>query len=135
MKLGCFLADSFLGWVRNVFAIFVSVATHHPSHEHVEPYHFVDGIFLESLLVAAMLVAVEEDAKLSPPVPEVVISDDVVSQKTVEACQRIADDRASKMAHMHRLGHVRRAEVNNDGLGRLDRINADTFVRRDELKL
>ena len=53
---------------------------------------------------------------------------DGVAEKAEEPGERVADDRAAEVAHVHRFGHVRRAIVDDIRLGRIGPSNAQAFV-------
>ncbi len=70
----------------------------------------------ESFFVEEVLVAVEQNAELGAPVPEVIVGDDLVPQETQQSGERIAEDGAPQMADVHRLGDVGGAEVDDERL-------------------
>ena len=53
-------------------------------------------------------------AKLSPPVPDVIVADHFVPEKRCDARQCISKYGAADVADMHRLGHVGRTEINHN---------------------
>ena len=57
-----------------------------------------------------------------------IVGDHPVPDKTVNARQRVAEDRAAEMPHVHFLGDVRTAVIDHDRLGHRDRGNPKTGV-------
>ena len=58
----------------------------------------------------------DEHAELRAPVTHVVDADDLVTAELQDARQAVADDGAAQMAHVHVLGDVGRAVINNNAL-------------------
>ena len=82
----------------------------------VEARHFGDRVALERGAIEEMFPTVEDLAELRAPVAEMVVGHDFVSEKACDAGQRVAEDGATDMADMHRLGDVGRAEIDDDAL-------------------
>ncbi len=59
----------------------------------------------------------DQHAEGRPPVPDVVLAPDLVTEKTEHAGQGVADQGAAQVADVHLLGHVRRRIVDHDPLG------------------
>ena len=72
--------------------------------------------------------AVEDHAELGAPVADVVVADDLVAEEPRDAAERVADDRRADVADVHRLGHVRRGEIDDHGFARADGGDAELFV-------
>ena len=47
-----------------------------------------------------------------------IIPDDVVAEEDGDPGQRVAQDSAANVSHVHRLRHVRRTEIDHDAAGR-----------------
>ena len=85
-------------------------------------------------MIEDRLPAVQDHAKLRAPVADVVVSDDLVADEARDACQRVANERAANVADMHRLGDVRRGEINDDALRLFDLRHADMVIFDDRGK-
>src|SRR5436190_18703558 len=83
---------------------------------HIKPGQLADGVLGKRGLVKEMLKAVEKNAELRSPVAEVIVADDLVSEKTQQARQGVADNRAAQVADVHRLGDIRAAEIDDVSL-------------------
>ena len=59
-------------------------------------------------------VALDEDAELSPPVAEVVVCDDLVSKRTEDPVDGVADHGRADVPDVHLLGGVRGGVVDHD---------------------
>ncbi len=79
----------------------------------VEPFHFADGIGLERVGLQVMLPAEQQHPKLRSPVADVIVGDDAVAEQPQRAREAIAENRRADVANVHRLGDVRRAEIND----------------------
>ena len=75
-----------------------------------------------------MLPAVDDLAELGAPVADVVVGDDVVAEMAGDPRQGVTENGAADVADVHRLGHVRRAEIDDDGLGLLHKEHAETLI-------
>src|SRR5262245_20470521 len=64
------------------------------------------------------LPADDQFAELRAPVADVVVRNYAMAQQPKYTRQAIAKDRRANVAHMHRLGHVRRTEVDDQGARR-----------------
>src|SRR6266498_2054790 len=89
------------------------------------------GILLKRALVQQVLPAVNHHTELSPPVADVIVADHFVPEKRCDARQCIAQDGASDVADVHRLGHIRRSEVNHDAPRRFCFRHAKSFIAQD----
>ena len=81
----------------------------------VEAFHLADGIALERRAIEEFLPADEQLAELRAPVADVIVRDDVMTEQTQHALERITDAGGADVADVHRLRDVRRAEVDDDG--------------------
>ena len=97
----------------------------------VEPHELPDRILLQGGLVEEMLPAVNQSAELGAPVAEVVVRDHLVTQKAGDSGQTISEDRAANMADVHRFGHVRRTEIDDDPFLGAGGADAEPFISRD----
>ena len=88
-------------------------------------------IALKRLLIQQIFPPVNDHPKLCPPVANVIVADDFVPKKRRDARQRVADHGAADMTDMHRLGHVRRSEINHDSPSRFFLCNAQPFISQD----
>ena len=62
-----------------------------------------------------MLVAMQDNSKLRAPIAQMIISNYCMAQEAQCSCQAIAQDGATKMAHMHGFCNIRRAKINYEG--------------------
>ena len=62
------------------------------------------------------------------PVAEVVVGDRVVAAEAEDPGQRVSDHRRADVADVHRLGDVRRAEIDDDRVGIGDGGDPESFV-------
>jgi hypothetical protein len=83
-------------------------------HRLVNADEFLDGIFVERCMIEDRLPAVQDHAELRAPVADVVVGDDLVADEAGDARERVADEGAADVADVHRLGDVRRGEVDDD---------------------
>ena len=125
------------GLFRRTFhvAFVVLGAFREPPHMQIESNHLADRIGIEQVNVAKVLVAVQQHAELRAPVAEVVVGDEVMAEESQQLRQRVADDRAAQMADVQRLGDVRRRVIDDEGLRRRGRDDAEPFVVGDRLQL
>ena len=65
-----------------------------------------EGIALEQRGVALPLVAEQDHAETGAPIAEMIVGDDLMSQKAVDARERVAENGAAQMPDMHFLGNV-----------------------------
>ena len=84
----------------------------------VEALHFGNGIRFNRGQVQVLLPADQQHPELGPPVANVIVRDDVVAEQPQSAREAVAEDRRTNMTDVHRLGDVRRTEVNDDGARR-----------------
>ena len=83
----------------------------------VERFEMAERVELQLVRVALAFVAEQDHAEAGAPVAEVIVGDDLVAEERVEARQRVAQDGAAQMAHVHFLRDVRAAVVEHDCLG------------------
>ena len=88
----------------------------------------MNRVSLELRLVELRLPAMDDHAELRPPIADMVIGDDLVADETRHAGQRVADERAANVTHMHRFGDIRRGEIDHDGLRLFDLRNAHMVI-------
>ena len=67
-------------------------------------------------VVAPMFPAVDDFAELRPPVADVIVRDDPMPEEPRDPGQRIAQDRAADVPHVHRLRDVGAGEIDHDRL-------------------
>ncbi len=82
----------------------------------IQTTQLCDRIGLECRFVDEVLVAVDDHAKLRPPVTEVIVRNHAVPKKSQDAGQGIADHRRADVAHVHRFGDVGCRVVDHEGL-------------------
>ncbi len=70
----------------------------------------------------------DEHAELGAPVADVVLADHAVAFELQQPAEAVADDRAAEMADVHLFGDVRTGEIDDDGLGRGGRSNAEALA-------
>ena len=82
----------------------------------VEPLHFADGVAFERGADSdSCFQPTSSIAELRAPVADVIVGDDAVAEQPQRARERVAEDRGANVADVHRLGDVRRTEINDDG--------------------
>ena len=90
-----------------------------------------------------MLPAVNHHPELRAPVADVIVANDVVPKKLRDPGERVAEHHAANMADMHRLGDVRRTEVDHDAVAlfrqrrrpRRSSCKSSRRLRRDRRRL
>ena len=97
----------------------------------IEPAELVDRLGCEGGFVDEMLVAVDDHAELGAPVAEVVVADRVVAEESQHAVEGVADHGRADVADVHRLGHVGRGVVDDDGPRLGGRRDAEPLDVRD----
>ena len=75
-----------------------------------------------------MIPAVNNHSELGAPVADVVVRDDLETQEPRNAGERVADDRRANVADVHRLGDVRRREIDHHGFARTGGSYAEPLV-------
>ena len=98
---------------------------------HVEPSEFPHRVVVERRFVEEVLVPVDEDSELEAPVAEVVVGDDGVVERAEDAGEGVADDGAAEVADVQRLGDVRAAHVDHEGLQLRSGFEAELRIGRD----
>ena len=96
----------------------------------IDPPQFAGRIGGKSGLVSESLPAPENHPELRAPVAEVVVGDRVVAAEAEDPGDRVADHRRANMADMHRLGDVRRAEIDDDRVGLGHGWHPEAFVAK-----
>ncbi len=82
----------------------------------IDPHQFGDGIGCKSLVVEQGFPAVQDHSELRAPVADVVVGDDLEAEKAGDAADGISEDGRADVADVHRLGDVRRGEIDNHTL-------------------
>ena len=82
----------------------------------VKSDEFINRSLIQRLAVEQVLPAVDHLPELGAPVADMVVSNDVVTEMTGDSGKGVPQDRAADVAYMHRLGNIRRAEINDNGL-------------------
>ena len=77
-----------------------------------------------------MLPPVNDFSKLGAPIANVVICDNVVSEKAGHAYEAIPENRAANMANVHGFGDIGGAEIHDDFTWMGDERDAEAFVLR-----
>ena len=80
----------------------------------VNAFHFAERIGRERSLVELSFPAQKQHPKLRPPVPDVIVPHNIVADESRDPRQGVAEERGADMADVHRLGDVRRTEVDHD---------------------
>jgi hypothetical protein len=78
-----------------------------------------------------MFPAVNHHPELRPPIADVVIADDFVAEERGDTGESVPEHRAANVPDMHRLGDVRRAEVDDDAFRGLRFFDAEAFVAEE----
>ena len=79
-----------------------------------------------------MFPSVDDHPELGAPVADVIVPGDFVAEKLGDPRQGVAEDGAADVADMHRLGDVRRAEVDYDPARSFGARNAEPVVLQAE---
>ncbi len=79
-------------------------------------------------LLAEVDQVLDQHAERRAPVADVVLTDDVVAEEVEHAHEGVADQRGAQVPDVHLLGDVRRRVVDDHGLGRGDRCDAEAVV-------
>ena len=98
----------------------------------------VEGIQVGNRVTGGLLGAqqflvdrvLDQHSKRRPPVADVVLRDHLVAAEAQQPHQAVADDRRAQVAHVHLLGHVGRAVVDDNALGSRCRGYAQPRVPR-----
>ncbi len=78
-----------------------------------------------------MLPAINHHPELRAPVADVIVANDFVPKKFRDPSERVAQNDAADMADMHRLGDIRRPEVDHDAVSRFGRRHAQPVVTQE----
>src|SRR5207244_9708730 len=84
----------------------------------VNPNELGKRVALERLLLQEIFPAPDHHSKLRPPIADVIVANHVVSEKAGDARESVTERGTANVTDVHRLGHVRRAEINHDFLRR-----------------
>jgi len=95
---------------------------------HVDPLQFFDRILLKRLGISEPSISDEQDTELRPPIPHMVVRNDVKAEKPVYPVQGKAKDRGSDVTDVHGFGHVWAREVDHDGLPLSGPFHPDPLV-------
>ena len=108
----------------------------------VYPDKLCNRVARQGFAIEQMFPAVNHHPKLCPPVADVIVSNDVVSEKFRDPGKRISEDQATNMPDVHRLGDVGRTEVDHDATRCVSERHAEPIVlqelrglHRDRLRL
>src|SRR4029077_3696468 len=69
-------------------------------------------------------------AKLRSPIADVIVANNIVPEEFRDAREGIAKEGAANVTDMHRLGHVRRPEIDHDFSCRGNLFNPKPFVAK-----
>ena len=100
----------------------------------IKPLHFADGIGFERVRFQVVFPAEQQHPELRAPVADVVVGDDAVAEQPQRARQAIAENRRADMPDVHRLGHVRRTEINHHGSRLRGLVKKQVFAARGGLE-
>ena len=75
-----------------------------------------------------MLPAIDDFAELSSPIADVVVRDHLMAKETRNPGETISKNRAANVTDVHWLGHIRRAEVDDDPLPVLRDADAQPVI-------
>lgn len=81
----------------------------------IEAQQFGEGILRKGCGVEDVFPRPSDHAKLSTPIADVVVGDDLVAEEAGDAGEAIANDGGADVADVHRLGDVWRGEIEHDG--------------------
>jgi hypothetical protein len=81
----------------------------------VEPLHLRERILRQGLLVQLAFPAHNQFAELCAPIANMIVSNHLVPKQPENAVERVTENGRADMAHVHGLGDVRRAEIDDDG--------------------
>jgi len=87
----------------------------------VEPLHLADGIAVQGRAVELLLPSDQQLAELRAPVADVIVRHHTMTEQAQGAGETVTENGRADMADVHRLGHVRRAEI-HDHHARLRRL-------------
>ncbi len=87
-----------------------------------------EGIFLQLRGIAVTLVTEEDHAETGAPVADMIVGNNVVAEKTIEAREGIAEDGAAQMADVHLLGDIGTAVIDDQRLRFGDGIDSETDI-------
>ena len=94
----------------------------------VDANQFRDRIAFERSAVEQIFPAVDHHPELGAPIADVIVANDLVTEKRRDPRERIAQHRAADVAHVHRLRHIGRTEIDHDPLRRRGFFHAEPFV-------
>ena len=94
----------------------------------VEAVEVAEREVLGRTLLAQVDQVLDQHPERCAPVADVVLADDVVAEEVEHAHQGIADQRGAQVPDVHLLGDVRRRVVDDHGLRRRDRSDAEAVV-------
>ena len=87
-----------------------------------------DRIVGERLMTEDRFPSMENHAELGAPVADMVIGDDMISEKAGDAGEGISDDSRAYVADVHRFGNIGRGEVNDYGAARAGERSAEAVI-------
>ena len=80
-----------------------------------------------------MLPAVDDLAKLGSPVTDMIVGDNLMTEMTGNSSEGVTKNRAPDMANVHRLGNIRGAKIDDDGLPLLNGFHAEMPITPDSI--
>ena len=87
----------------------------------VHAFHFRNRVGLQGSFVEMLLPTHQQHPELRPPIANMVVRDDAMTEQSQRSRQTIAQDGRANVAHVHGLGYVGRTGVDHDG-ARLPRL-------------
>jgi hypothetical protein len=94
----------------------------------IQPGELAHGVNRIARLVAGVLPAPEDHAKLGAPVTQVVVSNYPIADRRMDAGQAVANHGRAQVPHVHWLGDIGRREVDDDGLRPRGRLEAKRLI-------
>ena len=77
-----------------------------------------------------MFVPIDDHAELGPPVPDMIVRENLMSQESQHATQGVANHGAPQVPHMHRFGDVGRRKIDDIRARGSDPSDPQAFVLR-----
>ena len=96
--------------------------------EFVETFEFANRVGGEGGIVPVLFPADDEHSKLRAPIADVIIGDDAVAEEFSDAGESVAENCGADVTNVHRLGNIRRTEINDDGFRFRDHRYAVAFI-------
>src|ERR1035437_930237 len=105
-----------------------------PANGLVETFHLGERISLQTGRIEQGLPADQQHAELRAPVAQVVVRNDTVAQQPERARQGVAQYGRADMTDVHRLGHIRRTEIDDYALWMPGGFEEEMFPARSRLQ-